>query len=71
MWSTAQIETDEYDDLPASRLHLDLLQIDAATAEVEQESFSFVGGLKRQDFGFAAHRKVGLIICYAVFFHRD
>src|SRR5437667_4412627 len=48
MWRAAQIEADEHHDLPRSVLHLDLEQVNATAAQVEQELFALVGGLKRQ-----------------------
>src|ERR1700730_10286587 len=46
MWRATEIKSDEHHDLPRSVLHLDLEQVGAAAAQVEQELIALVGGLK-------------------------
>src|SRR5690606_14504142 len=70
MRSPTKVEAHEYDDLSTAVLHLHLEQVDAPTTQIEQKMFASIRRLKRQCYRLTAHRKIAVLLGYAMLLHR-
>ena len=68
---TTEVESYEHDNLARPGLHLDLAQIDAAAAQVEQKLLTSVGGLKWQDHRFSIRWEVADVLVDTTLLHGE